>query len=169
MKKILFSLLGLLVSIIIAFGIIGPVEAITWMSKPHHDFNPDKQSVRPDYSLAENWAALPEKEDLADMRPDGVESNPLLKEVDVFFIHPTGYLKGDQWTSPMNASSATEENTKWMMANQASVYSDCKVYAPRYRGSNDIFVFLNLMIHIVMARRLWNLHMKMYLIRLNIS
>ena len=34
----------------------------------------------------------------------------------------------------MNLESATEENTQWLMANQASVYNGCcNVFAPRYR------------------------------------
>ena len=62
--------------------------------------------------------------------------------VDVFFIHPTGFLQGDSWTSAMDANTATEENTRWMMANQASAYNGCcNVYAPRYRQAN-IFAYL---------------------------
>jgi len=56
---------------------------------------------------------------------------------DVFFIHPTGYLNGGDWNSPMDPNTATEENTRWMMANQASVYNGCcAIYAPRYRETS---------------------------------
>ena len=49
--------------------------------------------------------------------------------VDVFFIHPTGYLAGDTWTFSMDPNTKAEENTQWMMANQASAYNGCcKVY-----------------------------------------
>jgi hypothetical protein len=62
--------------------------------------------------------------------------------VDTFFIHPTGFLSAVGWTSPMNPDSATEENTKWMMANQASAYNGCcNVYAPRYREANIFSYF----------------------------
>ena len=40
-------------------------------------------------------------------------------------------------------NSRTEENTKWMMANQASAFSGCcNVYAPRYREAS-IFRYLS--------------------------
>ncbi len=63
--------------------------------------------------------------------------------VDVFFIHPTGYFGNESWTSPMEPDSATEENTKWMMANQASAFNGCcNIYAPRYREAT-LFAYVN--------------------------
>ncbi len=51
--------------------------------------------------------------DEADMIPEGEsgvdQSN---SPVDVFFVHPTGYLKGDHWTDPL------EENQQpWRTPN----------------------------------------------------
>ncbi len=66
--------------------------------------------------------------------PAGVASPAPNPGVDVFFVHPTGYLTGGDWNSPLDPNTGTEENTKWMMANQASVFNGCcAVYAPRYR------------------------------------
>jgi len=76
--------------------------------------------------------------DEADMIPEGesgIDQNN--SPVDVFFVHPTGYLKGDHWTDPLEEKSATMENTQWMMANQASTYNGCcSVYAPHYRQAS---------------------------------
>jgi hypothetical protein len=76
--------------------------------------------------------------DEADMVPkgeSGIDQNN--SPVDVFFVHPTGYLKGDNWTDPLEEKSATMENTQWMMANQASAYNGCcSVYAPYYRQAS---------------------------------
>ncbi|HJW41894.1 MAG TPA: DUF3089 domain-containing protein, partial [Rhizomicrobium sp.] len=45
--------------------------------------------------------------------------------------------------SPLDPKSQTEENTQWMMANQASVYNGCcAIYAPRYR-EGSIFRYLD--------------------------
>ena len=64
--------------------------------------------------------------DEADLIPLGEEGiDQLNSEVDVFFVHPTGYLKGKHWTDPLEQESATKENTQWMMANQASVFNGC--------------------------------------------
>ena len=41
----------------------------------------------------------------------------------------------------MDKDSGTEENTQWMMANQASAFNGCcNIYAPRYRQTN-IFAY----------------------------
>ena len=49
----------------------------------------------PDYSKSENWAALPSKDDMADRIPEGgnLKNEEDSAEADVFFIHPTSYLK----------------------------------------------------------------------------
>lgn len=142
MKKALYLLLGLLVISIIGILAVGPLESALYFIKPHHSFESDERAEPPDYSEEQNWAALPQKIDPSDMLPEGVEKDTIGKNVNVFFIHPTGYLRGDHWNSTMDPNSATEENTKWMMANQASVFNDCQVYAPRYREAT-IFSFFD--------------------------
>ena len=111
------------------------------LTGPQGEFDPAAQSPAPDYADMSNWAALPQTRDLADLTPAGVSSRSAPAPVDVFFIHPTGYIKASQWTSPMDPDSSTENNTRWMLANQASVFNGCcEVYAPRYReGALKIF------------------------------
>ncbi len=111
-------------------------NVIGYVTGLDHDFDPARAGPAPDYSDRSNWAALPDMDDPAHMTPAGytLNANPA---VDVFFIHPTGYLNGNEWNSPMNPDTTTEENTEWMMANQASAYNGCcAVYAPRYREAN---------------------------------
>jgi hypothetical protein len=118
--------------------------AISTFYSPDHEFDPSLAAPRPDYRKLENWAALPGKEDPADMIPGGIDAEDIQGRapVDVFFIHPTGYLQGASWTSPMIVESGTEENTSWMMANQASAFNGCcNIYAPRYREAS-IFSYL---------------------------
>lgn len=143
MKKIGFSLLAIIAILTIIGFAIGPQKIGLWFLKPSHSFAEQVQAPTPDYSQAENWAALPQIADFADYRPEGIAADTLLKKVDVFFIHPTGYLNGARWNSSLDANSGTEENTQWMMANQASTFSDCKVYAPRYREAT-IYSFFDL-------------------------
>lgn len=131
--------LALLVGGIIATG--AARDIVIWFAKPGHGWMPEKNAPAPDYANAKNWAALPTADDLADMTPEGVVAGTD-PAVDVFFIHPTGFLKGSNWNSTMDPNSRTEENTKWMMANQASTYNGCcAVYAPRYREAS-IFRYL---------------------------
>jgi len=109
-----------------------------FFSGPDHVFDPSRAVAQLDYSKNSSWAALPLTKDEADMIPEGesgIDQNN--SPVDVFFVHPTGYLKGDYWTDPLEEKSATMENTQWMMANQASAYNGCcSVYAPHYRQAS---------------------------------
>ncbi len=110
---------------------------IIQLNKPAHGWDLAYKAPAPDYASADSWAALPGHASPANYVPAGFERAPPDAKVDVFFIHPTGYMKGYDWNSPLDAKSATEENTKWMMANQASVFNGCcNVYAPRYREAS---------------------------------
>ncbi len=131
---------GLLVS---GLGQALMFKAYGFYAAPSPAFTGQGVVAAPDYGHREFWAALPGMEDPADLVPDGIA--PLLQgraEVDTFFIHPTGFLKSSSWTSPLDKHSATEENTVWMMANQASAFNGCcDVYAPRYREAT-IFAYM---------------------------
>jgi hypothetical protein len=111
--------------------------AVIALYKPHHGWDLALKGPVPDYAKTGSWAALPSKDSPAMLVPKGVAPSPAAPKVDVFFIHPTGYMSGADWNSPLDPNSRTEENTKWMMANQASVFNGCcAVYAPRYREAS---------------------------------
>jgi hypothetical protein len=109
-----------------------------FFSGPDHPFDPNDAVDQLDYAKTSSWASLPSIKDEADFFPAGEEGvDQANAEVDVFFIHPTGYLKGDHWTDPLEKQSVTKENTQWMMANQASAYNGCcSIYAPHYRQAS---------------------------------
>jgi hypothetical protein len=116
---------------------------------PSHGFDPARKAPDPDYASAQAWVARPDTQDLADYVPAGVADTQVAaappgaasKPVDVFFVHPTTYLKNEDWNDPLRAGTATEENTRWVLANQASAYNGCcNVYAPHYRQVS-IFTF----------------------------
>ncbi len=111
--------------------------AIGMIFRPHHGWDPSYKAPAPDYSDAKNWAALPSDPGLTALVPKGEPPAVTQSGVDVFFIHPTGYLNNGDWNSRMDPNTATEENTKWMMANQASAFNGCcLIYAPRYREAS---------------------------------
>lgn len=116
---------------------------IVYFSKPSHGWDLSRKAPAPDYAQADAWVARPGKESFATFVPEGVANDAGERGVDVFFVHPTGYLNGGDWNSPLDANSRTEENTKWMMANQASAFNSCcNVYAPRYREAS-IFRYIS--------------------------
>ena len=146
--KTFLRILGVLLLVVIggaaAIYFTGNTFAVfVWLNKPTHGWDPSLHAPDPDYAQEENWAARPGHPSYADFVPQGVPVSNEERKVDVFFIHPTGYMHSYDWNSPMDANSSTEENTKWMMANQASAFNGCcNVYAPRYREAS-IFRYMN--------------------------
>ena len=147
-RKIVAYSFGALIAIGIGLYITGLggrllMSGIGAIAGPPGDFDPTNVvTPAPDYSLMENWAAHPNTSDPADLSPEGV-TVPGQGDlpIDVFFVHPTGYLTPISWISPMDLDSGTEENIDWVMANQASAFNGCcNVYAPRYRQAN-IFAY----------------------------
>jgi len=137
------ALLSLFFVVVIILSLSGNLlRAVVAPFKPGR-FDAEAAGAPPDYADPDNWAALPEREGLADLTPAGVERRSESAEVDAFFIHPTGYMHGDAWNSAMDPGSNTEQNTHWMMANQASAFNgSCNVHAPRYREAT-IYTYLS--------------------------
>lgn len=144
MRVLKILVLGMVILLAATLGVVyvtgnGPMLTLAWaylFGAPDLPFDPEDAVAAPDYADPQNWAALPERDGLEDRTPAGVTSEFAQGSapVDVFFIHPTGFLRGSSWTFSMDPDTATEENTRWMMANQASAYNGCcNVYAPRYR------------------------------------
>ena len=92
-----------------------------------------------DYSNVGLWAALPTKVDSADYTPNGYTDLQSTAQVDVFFIHPTSYLKAKKhgWNASINDESLNEKTCSGSIKNQASVFNgSAKIYAPFYRQAH---------------------------------
>ena len=100
--------------------------------RPKKNFNIDTLPTEPNYLETKSWAALPGKNGFQNLSPD---KPPTIdkKEINVFFIHPTGYFE-NQWNGFIDEASAAYERTGSHLATQASAFSEtCNVYAPYYR------------------------------------
>jgi hypothetical protein len=134
--------------VLVVLGLVlAGIAAIVWsgntltvialLAGPPHSWDEKRLAPAPDYASQASWAAWPDRGGLADYRPQGEAAAARLLQVDVFFVHPTGYMKGHDWNAPLGSGSRTEENTQWMMANQASIFNGvARVYAPRYRQAS---------------------------------
>ena len=96
-----------------------------------------------DYSKSENWAALPDKKDNADKVPSNSNFVDVQRssELDVFFIHPTTYLKtnkkNNQWNASVEDLSLNRLTEKTTILFQASAFNGSdKIYSPRYRQAH---------------------------------
>ncbi len=141
---VLAAIVVILVAAVAAIVLTGNALTVTaWLFKPRHGWDLSLKAPAPDYAQAGSWAATAENPGLAGYVPQGQPPAAKDAPVDVFFIHPTGYLNGADWNSPLDPDSKTEENTEWMMANQASAFNGCcNVYAPRYREAS-IFTYFS--------------------------
>lgn len=95
----------------------------------------------PDYSKVENWAALPDRIDSADVVPVAEWSNDQTNAViDVFYLHPTTYTgKAGQnkWNSSLDDEKLNLRTDQYPIKYQASIFNGAgKVYAPRYRQAH---------------------------------
>jgi hypothetical protein len=95
-------------------------ESLLIFIKPPKKFAPQRVATAPDYKLDQHWH-----------KPKKRFNN---KEVDVFFVHPTTYIKARYWNQPLD-----DEHTNWRtkvlpIRYQASAfYEDCNTFIPKYR------------------------------------
>jgi len=104
-----------------------------------------KNESTTNYANAENWAALPNKQDNADRVPvPSFKDNQSNAQVDVFFIHPTTYTKkkiDGAWNAPIDNIELNAKTDESTILHQASIFNASgRIFAPRYRQAHlDIF------------------------------
>ena len=101
--------------------------------KPESDFNNIETPQAPDYSDLKFWAATPNIDGQQFYLPDASFAVSKENDVDVFYVHPTGYYE-KTWNSNMDKNKSAFERTEIMLGNQASAFNGaCNIYAPEYR------------------------------------
>lgn len=106
------------------------------------EFDSQTPHPPPDYAVEANWAALPFRSDAADEVPKPEKwISDSLKEVDVFYIHPTMYGKGKYWNADVADKKQNAKVDSKPIRYQATVFNEsCRIYAPRYRQAIvDVF------------------------------
>ncbi len=109
-------------------------------TKPYGTFDAQTPPAAPDYSQAEAWAALPGKDDPADLTPGSLINRQADAAADVFFLHPTiydGSKGGDRWNGPVDDEDLRERILNSSILYQASLFNGAgRVYAPFYRQAH---------------------------------
>lgn len=117
------------ISFLLAFVLFGCIS-----SRKEKKTAPDA----PDYSKGFYWSALPFRKDSADLvvPNSGLKDMQSTAKADVFFIHPTGNLKGKNWNADLKDTSIRNRTDHLSSKYQASVFNECcRVYMPRYRDA----------------------------------
>ena len=101
---------------------------------PGHAFSDVPSPAAPDYTNPAHWAALPERDDLADTLAVGATDLQATAAVDVFFVHPTTFVSANAWNQSLDDTTTNETTDQMVMQGQASTFNACcRIYAPRYR------------------------------------
>ncbi len=91
----------------------------------------------PNYSDEAVWAALPWREDAADLLPKGRPVSPGPGTADVFYLHPTIFEQGAAWNASLDSMALNAEVDHWPVRHQASIFNGAgRVFAPRYRQAH---------------------------------
>ena len=111
---------------------------------PLHSFEEEIPKTVPDYTTLDQWIAHPDKFDNSDLLPKNLIDDTLcLDSIDVFFIYPTSYVRGDQWNADIADKKINRKTHNNAIKYQSSVFCGlANVYAPIYRqihihGYND--------------------------------
>ena len=95
--------------------------------------------LAPKYSDMHSWASHPLKHDFGDTIPEPLRNTHSYDStVDVFFIHPTTYLRkvNDQMNGDVNNEQLNSRTDNRTILNQASAFNEYRLFAPRYRQAN---------------------------------
>lgn len=135
MGGIVISLLG---SMALLYFFQGPI--INYAMTPPDSFDETVHPEAPDYGNPDHWAALPGRNDAADLlvsddiEDDLIADRQAIAEADVFYVHPTTLLLRVNWNQPLDHSLTNLITDEGVIRNQASAFNNCcRVFAPRYR------------------------------------
>ncbi|WP_339723409.1 DUF3089 domain-containing protein [uncultured Paraglaciecola sp.] len=138
LKKIVYWLVLPLVALFIILFLFGRQWVFSYLSPPATFVLADAPAA-PDYTNGYFWVAHPEKSDTSDLVPKGLSTKDDVteKEVDVFFVHSTGFVGPGGWNSTMDSKNSEAQSIEYMLSSMASIFNGCcNIYAPHYREAN---------------------------------
>ncbi|MFW7380813.1 MAG: DUF3089 domain-containing protein [Oligoflexus sp.] len=95
------------------------------MMTPYRSFDSLPQPPAPDYRDLDNWAAIPEKNELP--------PKPEADKPAVFYLQPTSFRSPFAWNESIVHPESTDRFA-WIRQTQLSIFEDCcELYAPYYR------------------------------------
>ena len=101
-------------------------------------FDPAHVPPAPDYAQPSAWLAFPGRDGIERSTSPGMAAvDEASAPADVFFIHPTTYLRNDVWNAAYDAAGADAPYNGPVLLNQVSALNGCcRLYAPQYRQAS---------------------------------
>lgn len=128
-----------LIVLVVGFVLIARTDAaaslIEASRKPAKPFAQTPAPPAPDYAEGKAWLAFPGRNGLErSTTPNVTAVDEQAAPADVFFIHPTMYLKNDVWNAPYDVAGAY--NAPVLLAQASAFNGCCRIYAPHYRQAS---------------------------------
>ena len=116
-----------------ACGVVGGL--VETMRHPAKSFAATPVPPAPDYSQGRAWMAFPGRNGPERSTPPGFKAvDEAAAPADLFFIHPTTYLKNDVWNAPYDVDAPYNGP---VILGQISIFNGCcRIYAPHYRQAS---------------------------------
>lgn len=103
--------------------------------EPEKPFAATTPPPAPDFAEKAAWFALPGRDGIERSVPPGFKAiDEAAAPADVFFIHPTMYLKNDVWNARYDVAGAY--NGPVLLAQLSAFNGCCLLYAPHYRQAS---------------------------------
>jgi hypothetical protein len=105
------------------------------LAHPKTPFAQSAAPPAPDYAQPKAWMAFPGRGGLERSAPPGVTPvDEATAPADLFFIHPTTYVKNDVWNAGYDGDWPLN---KPVLLDQVSIFNGCcRLYAPQYRQAS---------------------------------
>lgn len=121
---------------LLMLGGCGPLAGIAEALKhPAKPFEQTATPPAPQYDRPDAWLAYPGRNGIERSTSAGVHAvDEATAPADVFFIHPTTYLKNDVWNAAYDVDGPYN---KPVLMGQVSAFNGCcRLYAPQYRQAS---------------------------------
>jgi hypothetical protein len=132
---------GALVALIVVVVLTVPVlrsaagSIVESFKHPPKAFAATPAPPAPDYAQQRAWMAFPGRNGPERSTPSGFAAvDEASAPADVFFIHPTTYLKNDVWNAPYDIEGPY--NYPVMLGQISAFNGCCRLYAPHYRQAS---------------------------------
>ena len=121
LKKFVYWFVLPIVVLLIILILFGRQWVFSYLSPPETFVLADAPTA-PDYDNAYFWVANPNKIDTSDLVPVGINTSGDMenKEVDVFFVHSTGFVGPGGWNSTMKSENSEAQSIEYLLSSMAS-------------------------------------------------
>lgn len=110
-------------------------QVLVKQATPKGHFEAQAAGSAPDYAADSAWLSKPGLErDPSQWVPENEVLTLQPTRAELFYVHPTTYLKTDRWNAPLAGDGDADPRAELFVRSQASAFNQsANIWAPRYR------------------------------------